>query len=131
MAAASTGQNIGEMLVDGLDADTTNKLLGSVVSFLQTIVNNNANNVTKAEMAKIFGVSMSDLIALSNLNASALETVSKSAALGYKQMYAELIDQFDQLPSRLGMGNILSNLFSNLTYQTGMSIGSSPVAYAT
>lgn len=131
MAAASTGQNIGEMLVDGLDADTTNKLLGSVVTFLQTIVNNNANNVTKAEMAKIFGVSMSDLIALSNLNATALETVSKSAALGYEQMYGELIDQFDKLPSRLGIGNILSNLFSNLTYQTGMSIGSSPVAYAT
>ena len=96
MAAASTGQNIGEMLVEGLDADTTNKLLGSVVSFLQTIVNNNANNVTKAEMAKIFGVSMSDLIALSNLNATALETVSKSAALGDEQMYGELIDQFNQ-----------------------------------
>lgn len=131
MAAASTGQNIGQMLSEGLDARTTNDLLFSAVSFLKSINDTSENNVTKAEMAKIFGVSVSDLISLNNLSEAALLDIQNKSNLTYNNMFSELKAQFDALPERLGISNILENLFSNFTYQTGMSIAGNPVGYAT
>ena len=46
-------------------------------------------------------------------------------------MYSELSNQMNTLAEREGVSNILQNLFSNLTYQTGMSIASNSVAFAT
>ena len=120
LAAASTGQDIGEMLVEGLDAAKTNKLLESAVLYLQTIANNGSNNVTKAEMAKIFGVSMSDLISIASIDTDKITASTKEFT--YEAMYKELGDQLKALPDRMGFSNILGNALSNFTYQTGMSI---------
>ena len=120
LAAASAGQNIGEMLVEGLDAAKTNKLLESAVLYLQTIANNGSNNVTKAEMAKIFGVSMSDLVSIASIDTTKITASTKEFT--YEAMYKELGDQLKALPDRMGFSNILGNALSNFTYQTGMSI---------
>ena len=120
LAAASTGQNIGEMLVEGLDATKTNELLESAVLYLQTIANSGSNNVTKAEMAKIFGVSMSDLVSIASIDTTKITASTKEFT--YEAMYKELDDQLKALPDRMGFSNILGNALSNFTYQTGMSI---------
>lgn len=120
LAAASAGQNIGEMLVEGLDAAKTNELLESAVLYLQTIANSGSNNVTKAEMAKIFGVSMSDLVSIASIDTTKITASTKEFT--YEAMYKELGDQLKALPDRMGFSNILGNALSNFTYQTGMSI---------
>lgn len=128
MSASNIGKNIGEILNKGLDADTTNSLLKSMVEYLKTIAGD-GTNVTKAELAKVFGVSISDLIAVAQMDQAAINTITDDL-LTYGGMYGELRDQFNKLPSRMGISNILENLFGNLTYQTGMSIASNPASYA-
>lgn len=128
MSASNVGKNIGDILNKGLDADTTNKLLGSMVTYLKTIAGE-GTNVTKAELAKVFGVSISDLVAVAQMDQAAINTITDDL-LSYGGMYTELRNQFNQLPSRMGISNILENLFSNLTYQTGMSIAGNPASYA-
>lgn len=128
LAAASTGQNIGEMLVEGLDATKTNELLESAVLYLQTIANGNSNNVTKAEMAKIFGVSMSDLVSIASIDTTKITASTKEFT--YEAMYKELGDQLKALPGRMGISNILGNALNNFTYQTGMSIAGNAVTRA-
>ena len=128
VSANAIGENIGELLNTGLDATTTNKLLSAMVNYLQTIADS-SSNVTKAELAKVFGVSISDLVAVTKMDQAAIRTISDDL-LSYTGMYTELRNQFNELPSRMGISNILENLFSNLTYQTGMSIASDPVSYA-
>lgn len=128
LAAASTGQNIGEMLVEGLDAKKTNELLESTVLYLQTIANGNSNNVTKAEMAKIFGVSMSDLVSIASIDTTKITASTKEFT--YEAMYKELSDQLKALPGRMGISNILGNALNNFTYQTGMGIAGNAVTRA-
>lgn len=128
LAAASAGQNIGEMLVEGLDAAKTNELLKSAVLYLQTIANSGSNNVTKAEMAKIFGVSMSDLVSIASIDTTKITASTKEFT--YEAMYKELGDQLKALPGRMGISNILGNALSNFTYQTGMSIAGNAVTRA-
>lgn len=128
MSASTIGINIGEVLNEGLDAATTNKLLMSMVGYLQTLADT-GTNVTKAELAKVFGVSISDLVAVAKMQQSDIKAINDDL-LSYTGMYTSLRNQFNQLPSRMGIANILENLFSNLTYQTGMSIAANPVSFA-
>lgn len=128
MSASAIGINIGEVLNEGLDAATTNKLLMSMVGYLQTLADT-GTNVTKAELAKVFGVSISDLVAVAKMQQSDIRAINDDL-LSYTGMYTSLRNQFNQLPSRMGIANILENLFSNLTYQTGMSIAANPVSFA-
>ena len=128
MAANKANLSYAEMLTNGLTAVDTNNLMRGLVEYLQEVANT-GNNVVKNQLSKVFGVTVSDLIAVSNLENQAIDTVHKDM-LSYKNMYGELQAQFKELPGRIGISNILENLFANLTYQTGMSIGSNPVTYA-
>lgn len=128
MAANKANLSYAEMLTNGLTAVDTNNLMRGLVEYLQEVADT-GTNVVKNQLSKVFGVTVSDLIAVSNLENQAIDTVHKDM-LSYKNMYGELQAQFQELPGRLGISNILENLFANLTYQTGMSIGSNPVTYA-
>ena len=99
-----------------------------MVKYLQTIAGE-GTNVTKAELAKVFGVSISDLVAVAQMEQSAIDIINNDL-LTYGGMYTELRDQFNKLPSRMGISNILENLFGNLTYQTGMNIAGNPASFA-
>lgn len=128
MAANRANLSYAEMLNDGLDAKQANDLFKGVVEYLQEI-STTGTNVVKNQLSNIFGVTVSDLVAVSNLSADSLKTVH-SDMLSYQNMYGELEYQFDQLTSRIGISNILENLFANFTYQTGQGIGSNPVLYS-
>ena len=128
MAASKVGLNYGEMLNSGLDAKQANDLMLGVVEYLQDVAAT-GTNVVKSQLANVFGVTVSDLVAVSNLGDSALKQVHGDL-MSYSNMYGELASQFKELPGRLGISNILENLFANLTYQTGMDIGSNPVTFA-
>ena len=128
MAANKAGLNYGEMLNEGLDASDANELIKGMVVYLQEVAAT-GTNVVKSQLADIFGVTISDLAAVMNITEQDMNLIHKDL-LTYNNMYGELTSQFKQLPGRLGISNILENLFANLTYQTGMGIASNPITYA-
>lgn len=67
MAASRQGLDIGSILNGGLDARTINSLLSGAADYMG-VIGSNSSNVVKSQLAKIFGVSVSDLAAISNFN---------------------------------------------------------------
>ena len=128
MAANRVNLQYGELLTNGLDAHNTNKLMRGVVEYLQEL-GTQSTNVVKNQLSKIFGVTVSDLVAVTNLKARDLQTIFDDQ-LSYQGMYSELGEQFNALNERVGIANILDNLFSNLSYQNGMNIGANPATFA-
>lgn len=129
MAANKGGASYAEILSAGATAEDINNLMYGLVSYMQEIAEND-NNIIKNQLAKTFGVGISDLIAATNIGVGLLEDL-RNESLSYKDMYGELQESFDALPSRLGIANILENAFANFKYQTGANIASSPIMYAT
>ena len=129
--AAGRNPNIqyATMLAEGLTAETTNELLKSVVEYLKEL-GTSGNNIVKSELAKTFGVSVSDIQAAKNVETNTLNIVYKTF-LTYNGMYEQLTDEMRTLAEREGISKILENLFGNFTFQTGMNLASNPVTYAT
>ena len=128
MAANKGGVSYADMLSNGATADDINNLMYGVVSYMQEIAENN-NNIIKNQLAKTFGIGITDLIAATNIQTGVLQDLHNES-LSYEGMYGQLQESFDALPSRLGIANILENAFANLTYQTGANIAKNPALYA-
>lgn len=128
-ASRSGGTSFADMLTGGVTNYSTNTLMSSIVTYLQELGSYD-NNVVKQQLAQTFGVSMSDLQAIKNLSDSDIRRLQENM-MSYSGMYNELGYQMGELRERLGISNILENLFSNLTFQTGMNIASNPAAFAT
>lgn len=128
MGANKGNVSYAEMLTNGVTADDVNSLMYGMVSYMQEIATSD-NNIIKNQLAKTFGISVSDVISAANLTQSNLDEL-KGEYLAYEGMYGALRDNFAELPSRLGIANILENAFANFTYQTGANIGSNPALYA-
>lgn len=128
MAAARSGLDYGSLLQGGLSSDQTNQLLYSMFNYIASMSGD--NNVVMSELARTFGISISDIVAARNVaNSGNLSDVFGSM-MTYSDMYNELGYQMNQLATREGISNILENLFSNITFGTGMNIASNPVTYA-
>ena len=128
MAASKAGLSYSDMLSNGITANTANSLLYGLTEYLQEI-GNSGNNVVRNQLADIFGVSVSDLVAVKNLSSSDL-TSALSNSLSTSGMYNELASALSTSASRQGMANLLENAYDNYTYQTGMDIASNPATFA-
>lgn len=126
MAASRANISYADLLTKGLDALDANSLLLGMTQYLQEL-GASTNNVVKSQLAKTFGVSVSDLVAVQNLGdmTNLYKNVMSSEA-----MYKELTSQFGSLTTRLGGAKILENLFSNFQYSTGMNIANNPILYS-
>lgn len=127
MAASRANMSYSDMLIDGLDASKTNKLMQSMVQYLEEIATSD-NKVVKSEYARIFGMSVSDLKAVTNV-ASDLSTIAGSM-MSYGGAINELYSQMGQLVSRTSVAGMMQNLFDNVNYSIGTTIASNPVTYA-
>ena len=116
-----------DLLIDGLDSSNTNKLLRSMVDYLGEIANSD-NKIVKSEYAKVFGMSVSDLTAIKNLE-SDLTSITKSS-MSYRDSINELYDQMNQLTSRISIAGMLQNMFDNVNYSIGTGIAGNPATYA-
>ena len=128
MAASRAGLSYASMLTNGVTAAEANSLLLGVVEYMQEL-GSYSSNVVKSELADTFGVTVSDIVAAQNMTESDLETAYASM-MSTSDMATELAYQMSQTGSRLGVSKILSNLYDNISYSTGMSIASSPALYA-
>lgn len=129
MGANKSGKvSYTDLLSQGVTADDVNNLMQGIVSYMQDIANFD-NNIVRNQLAKTFGLSVSDVLSSKNISDHVLSEVVGDA-LSYEGMYTALADGFDALPARLGISNILDNLLSNLTYQTGANIAANPALFA-
>lgn len=127
MAASRANMSYADMLLNGLDASSTNKLMQSMVEYLQEIAESD-NKVVKSEYARVFGMSVSDLKAISNIQ-TVLPEISKSV-MTYGGAMSELYSQMGELSSRVSIAGKLANLMENFKYTTATSIAANPVTYA-
>lgn len=126
MAATRIGENYADILAEGLDASTTNKLLQSVVEYVKEIAQSSSNQVVRSQFAEVFGLSISDLTAALHLNTDMLA----KETMTYMDTIAELSDQVTMMGSRMNLSTMLENVFSNLVYGLGTNIAQSPSLYS-
>lgn len=114
MAASRAGLSYADMLTRGINLNETNKLLGSMVEYLQQI-GSSTNQVVKNQYASTFGVSVSDLRAAGNLSAKDIKTIGDNM-LSYSGTLNELNTQLKTLPQRLSIAEKIKNVAENAQY---------------
>lgn len=128
MASSRGGIGLGETLTGGLTANNLNKLLEGIVTYGQQIASS-TNAVVRNQYAQLFGMSVSDLRALQNLDMGTLSKIS-GTNLSYGGMMGELSYQYGQVGSRLPISQMVSNVLDNLLTGIGMGVAGNPVSYA-
>lgn len=129
MASSRVGLDYGSMLTGGITSSNVNALLKSVVQLSQEVANTN-NRVVLSQYAKIFGMDITDLVALSNLTAKDLVTIS-SNMLQYEQLYAETESQIRTIGSRMTLKDRIDTMFDNIMSSVGENIANSAIGYTT
>lgn len=130
MAANKANMSIAEILADGLNDDETNALMQAMVEYLGGIYNETKDNkVVAQQFANVYGLTASDLKAAANL-ASSTTNVYKNN-LNYGGMMTQLNEMANTMHVRTSAGTMINNLFENLKYTIGSSIGNDPVLYST
>lgn len=131
MSASNAGLSYADILTGGLDADTTNKLMKSMVEYLQSIASNTENNqVTKSSFANIFGFNVSDLTALSSLSSVDIQNIYNES-LNYESAMDELNNQMSMLSTRIHMSQQVDTLIDNAMMNASTAIGNNAGVYAT
>lgn len=129
MSASNAGLSYSDLLLNGLNADTTNKLLESMVVYLKDIAENSDNQVVRSAYGDIFSLSMSDMKAISNLTSSDISKIS-GTTLNYTGMMSELNNQFAQQITRTTLGGMVNTLYENATFGIAEDLVSNPATYA-
>ena len=109
MAANQAGMSISDILSNGLNADTTNQLMNSMVEYLAKIYEEAGDSkVIQQQMASVYGMNASDLKAAVNLAKSA-GIVSRDG-LTYSSAMARLNNMANSMYARTSVGELASNL---------------------
>lgn len=118
MGAARSNESYGNLLTNGLTADSISSIMSGITSYAQGIT---GNNVVRAQWANMFGLTLSDLEALKNVGfAEGAASVSSNINEIFKD-YSTLV------PKSVG----LKNIFENAMFTTGTNIASNDALYAT
>ena len=124
IAMASKG-NLATYFKDGLTEATADILMNSIVSYLQEL-NNSSNNVVKSQLASVFGLSISDLMAASNVNVGNVSgnNLSYGGAQGY------LGSLMGTAGTRMSTAEMLNNMYENFMFNMGSNIVGNPLLYS-
>jgi hypothetical protein len=128
MAANQAGVNMSDILNNGLDQNTTNTLMNSMVDYLAKLYNDAGNSkVIQQQIASVYGLSASDLKAAVNLSRSRA-AVAKDG-LNYSSAMGRLYSMAGSMGSRTSMGEQLSNMWANTMYSMSAGIANNPITY--
>lgn len=129
MSASRANLSYSDLLLGGLNASNTNKLLEAMVGYLKEISEQSPNLVVRGAYGDIFNLSASDFTAVQNLSSSDISTISANT-LSYDGMLSELQNQFSALNERIPLSEKLSNITANAKFGLGTEIYNSPALYA-
>ena len=129
MSASWGGVSYADILTQGLNAETTNKLLAGMLQYLMDIANNtDSSQVTKSAYTDIFGLEMADLRAIQNLTTQDVKELY-SLTTTYNKSVQETQDQIDSIMSRTHFSTMVETLFDNALLGAALDIGGNPVTY--
>ena len=129
MAANNAGLSVADILNNGLNSQTTNQLMDSVVDYLAKIYDQaGESKVIQQQLASVYGMTASDLRAAVNLSRSR-SAVSKSG-LSYNDAINRLYSMAGSMHKRASVSELLSNAFSNFQYTMSTGIANNPALYA-
>jgi len=120
MAASRAGLDYAGLAQGGMAANDVNRLMASLVGYLQEIASSD-NNVVRSQYASVFGMTMSDLRASINLGADDITELSKSI-MGFNDAIGELEYQLGQIDSRTSLAEKFNNMMTNIKYGIGQGI---------
>lgn len=121
MGAARRGEDYGALLTNNLTGTGVQSILSGMSNYLgEMVALNGSNNVVMSQLAKTFGIDISDLIALANVNttASAEIDTTPGAFLGDAGSFVPFAEKF---------GNVMDNLL----FSTAINIGATDGGYMT
>lgn len=128
MAANNAGLNVSDLLANGLNDDTTNMLLSSMVDYLAKIYDEAGNSkVVQQQFAEVFGLTASDLKAVANL-APSTSNVARDG-LTYSGAMGRLNSMANSMGKRTSMGEMLTNMWDNVQYSMAAGIANNPALY--
>ncbi len=131
MAANRAGISVSDMLANGLTSDETSTLLQQVVEYLGDIYDQSKDSrVVQQQLAQLYGLTASDLKAISGLAKDTKAKTAISGQLSYEGMVGNLMSMAGSIGNRMSTGEMLDNVWENFKYSLGASIGSNPVTYA-
>lgn len=128
MAASRSNMEYSEILLEGLNADKTNKLLEGMLSYLADIAKGADNQVVKGAYGNILNLKASDFKAIENLSKS-ISSISSNTA-SYSSMIAETESQLSSLWTKVSLSEQLSNIYDNAIYSVASDMVNSPVTWA-
>ena len=122
-AAERAGLSIGDILVSGLDVNTTNSLLQNVVELLQDIYNNSSTNAVQSAWTNITGLSISDLKAITNVTDDYMAYISNEHQ-GWVSSWEETSKQIQMISdkTRTSSAEAIQNIINNAIYSVGENI---------
>lgn len=116
MGAARSGLDYADMLVNGLDESKVSTLLEGISDYLAEINTSYSSNVVKSQLAQIYGINVSDLVAATNFEASSVSGQVTS------DIYSALLNDFDDLvPGVTRIQNRIDNLIQGMALDIASS----------
>ena len=123
MAASRAGLDYGDLLSGGLTAESTNRLMKAMVTYMQEI-GASGSNVVRSQYAQTFGLTVSDLVAASGIGVGKALNQIADNLMDYNSMYEELGYQLDQVTNRTHISEKINNLFENAQFSLASNIAS-------
>ena len=133
MAANNSTKSIADILSSGLTDSETNNLLQSVVEYLAQIYKDSADSrLVQQQIARVYGVTASDLKAASNLVSTANNTIAAISEnnLSYQGGLDKLTQMADSLVMRTSGGEMMSNVLENFKYSMSAGLANDPITYS-
>lgn len=129
MAASNANMEYSELLLSGMDADRTNKLLASMVTYLKEIAENSDNQVVKSAYGDIMNISLSDMKAISNMTADEINSLYGNS-MSYANMTSEMNTQMMQLITRTSIASMMENMMDNVMFAAASDLVNNPAIFA-
>lgn len=129
MAANKGNIAYGDLLSMGMNANNIDVLMSNIVSYWSELATT-SNQVVRRQYANLFGMDMSDMVAIRNINQQDINNILKEQ-FAYSEANAVLQAQMNQISSRMHISEMIQNAFSNVLTGIGTQIAKSPGASAT
>lgn len=127
MASNRGGLNYTDLLTRGLNADSTNKLMYGLIDYIRSI---SGNNVVRAQYANLFGITLTDMKVIGDLQSSVINDLYKTT-MSYRDTLDELESQLSQVSSRMHLSEKIDNVMDNILTSAGMRVSESAALYGT
>jgi hypothetical protein len=132
MAANEAGLTISDILIKGLNAKETNKLLQATVNYLAELAESSKDNrVVQQQLANVFGIKASDLRAATNLASKGSTESIFGSYLTYDNMLKRLNSMAGTMYQRTSIGEMMTNVWENGQYTLAGSMANNPISYLT